>query len=893
MEEALARKLILIQAPAGFGKTICALSCRAVLETGGHAVAWLNVDRLDGAPARFLRHVVEALRGAAPDLIDDHEAAFEQSAPSLIETVCVDLVNAIASAGRDLCLVVEDLHLVDDGPTLAVLRFLIEHSPPNMHFLLTSRACLKLPLSRLRVSDELLLIGTDDLRLDEAEADAFLRQMWQMDLAASDIHALWRDTEGWAAALQLAALSLRGRSTATSSEYAVPRSAIGKALGTAMSAVGDYLAENVLDGLDSDILDFLLRTSILDRLSADLCDAVWGRPGSQVMLEELVRQDLFTRPLDDSGDWFGYHHLFAAHLRRRLRRDRSAEQRGLHLAASDWFATAGDVEAAVMHAKAAGDLDRAVALVEEQAIRFVIKGRLGTLIGLADLLPPARIRTRPELLRSLASACCATRRIEQAQLFLHDLSAALETSPNLPDLEKMSADARIIQAACDAYRDRTDHLKSTLTPFLADPSRFSAGVIAAASNIMAFVLLVEGRYRALIDMLERNFVFHRAMPGAFTKVYGLCYVGLAERGCGRMMQSRAALERALDLAVTEAGRHSFGARMVSGILALVAYEGGDLERAADLIAESRKLGSEGGITDFSIVAYVAAIRVAFGRGDAGTAAMIVEEGLQVAGQLSSARFRAAMLAEKLRLCLACGDIKAAEAVFADHAPPDRDDAPGRWIAAVMELARARLLAARGDTEEALAILHGRFDRICQEEQQLAVFRLRLQIATTFAMAGNAAAAWEPLAEAVTFAAREGLVRDFVDEGPAMRILLERMAKRLPVSCDNVCLHRHLWAVLGCWPALQKSVSADVGIQSGAAVLELVGAGTAEPLKERELQLLAILARGVSNKVIARELGLEVNTIKWHLKAIFRKLGADGQTQAVLKARARGLLPPAA
>lgn len=332
LETALERKLTLVQAQAGFGKTTFALSCRHMMEENGISVAWLNIDRLDADPARFLRYVVEAVRKVEPDLINDQEIAFEQSGPSLIQNMSVEFINGLAATDREICVAIEDLHLIgDDAASLQILAFLIERSSANVRFLVTSRLRPKLPLSRLRVARNLTLINARDLRLDEDEARSFLQNVWELDVTCEEAASLWRSTDGWLAALQLAALSMRGEAGAA--RYRL-QSAV--AIGMADN-VGEYLAENVFDTLPEDTLNFLLKTSILQRLSSDLCDAVCGHSGSQAVLEELVRQNLFIRPADDHGEWFTYHHLFADHLQRRLHRDRPAWIRDVHLAACDWF----------------------------------------------------------------------------------------------------------------------------------------------------------------------------------------------------------------------------------------------------------------------------------------------------------------------------------------------------------------------------------------------------------------------------------------------------------------------------------------------------------------------------------------------------------------------------
>lgn len=882
LEMALERKLTLVQAPAGFGKTTFALSCLHMMEKNGLSVAWLNIDRLDADPARFLRYVVEAVRKVEPDLIKDQEIAFEQSGPSLIQNMSVEFINGLAATDREICVAIEDLHLIgDDAASLEILAFLIERSSANVRFLVTSRLRPKLPLSRLRVARNLTLINARDLRLDEDEARSFLQNVWELDVTSEEAASLWRSTDGWLAALQLAALSMRGEAGA-SRHRLQSKVTIGMA-----DNVGEYLAENVFDTLPQDTLNFLLKTSILQRLSSDLCDAVCGHSGSQAMLEELVRQNLFIRPADDRGEWFRYHHLFADHLQRRLHRDRPSWIRDVHLAACDWLDQAGDTEAAVIHAKAAGDIERAITIVDKQAMNLAIAGRYGTLIGLVNLLPEEGIRKRLSLLQALSWAYCLTRRMEKVNNALRDMRAILDENPGSPEATKLRGEAQLIQAIYNAYLDRVQDLKDHLYPLIAEPGKYNIHTVASAANMISFAMFIEGDLDGAVDILDRNFEFHDRDPSPVAKLCGLCYLGLAERSRGRMDACRVALEKAYQLGLTDVGSRSFGSRIALGVLGLVAYESGDVDRAVKLINENRKLDIEGGVIDFSMAAYVAALRIAALRGRFADALNIVEEGLLTATSFSNERLRATMIAEKVRLYLARGLTDEAKATLAGYSPAGCDNRIGRWITEIIEPVQARVLAANGQTAEALAMLERRLDLCRQSRQRLLEFRIQLQIATTLGMAGEPSAALSVLADVVAFAAQQGLVQDVIDEGPVMRTLLERLAKQLRVSDSNTEMHRYIWDTLRRWPSTDPT--ADRGTITDLSTTKERGSGWGEQFSNRELQILDILARGKSNKEIARALGLDVNTIKWHLKNIYSKLGVSSRIHAVMKAQACGLL----
>ena len=367
LNEGLHRKLTLISAPAGFGKTT--LVSGWVAETD-RSSAWVSLDDGDNDPSRFLSYLVAALQTVAPDVGLGVSGILQSPQPPPIDSLLTTLLNDISSLASDIVLVLDDYHVIDAPSIDDALTFLLDHLPPQVHLVITTREDPQLPLARLRARGEMTELRTADLRFTAEAAAMFLNEVMGLDLSADDVAALETRTEGWIAGLQLAALSMQGRED-------IP--------GFIQTFAGDdryimdYLVEEVLQRQPEPVRSFLLQTSILDRLSGLLCDAVTGRDDSKRLLESLERGNLFVIPLDDKRQWYRYHHLFADVLRAYAMEEEPDEVAIRHRRASEWFELNGLRSAAIRHALAAGDFERAAGLIEMDALRMLGTSQEGTL----------------------------------------------------------------------------------------------------------------------------------------------------------------------------------------------------------------------------------------------------------------------------------------------------------------------------------------------------------------------------------------------------------------------------------------------------------------------------------------------------------------------------------
>jgi ATP/maltotriose-dependent transcriptional regulator MalT len=902
------RRLTLIHGPAGFGKTTLSVQWRERLKGTGASVAWLSLSREDNALDRFLTYLVEAVRVGDPSLDVDVAAQLEARPEQAASIVVTELINAFEDTERDFYLIVDDWHLIVDRQVRDTMNSLLEHAPPRFHVVVTSRERPSMPLARLRVAGELSEVDASDLRFTVSESQAFLCELNDLQLDAAAVQSLWSSTEGWVAALQLASLSLRNAADTPGSVerlYSDLHDGVATSFGGNHHALGEYLAENVLDLLPADVLDFLLATSILDRLCAELCAAVSGCNDSQRMLELLEKQDLFIQPLDEHQEWYRYHHLFAAHLQRRLERQSSERKVQLHHAASEWFGANAHTDEAVTHALAAGETARAIGLVERDAMWLVQQSAMSTLRVLVLRLPPEQLRDRPALQLAIAWAHCLTHRPAQARESLALAEAELtrrSLHDDMPDPDDETAEAlaeaRVVEACVRIYQDEVDGVEELVRPCIAPDAPYRPWVVAVASNIFTYVLLHRHAYDDAITLQALARPFHERTEGPFSGVYGRCFAGIASRELGRLDEAVSTFRSAHELAVTGMGRNSHATRLAEALLGELLVEMNQLDEAGRLLQDSRTLGVEGGVADFSIATYVGSSRLLAQHGDSAAANDVLDEGEHAFKHLGFERLRAAVVGERVRHALLCGDLDAAqrwlmEAPIAasNEGAQSSSAASSRQAIEWLALPKSRVLLASGRASKAQTVLEPVLGAAIEGRRLLLEVRVRVLMALALDGAGRLDLALEMAALALRVGLGLGLRRSFLDEG-ARFIEITRMVHERVLGNQ---LPRAPWggtlAALGEIELLGRATAAPDAPPLARAPENRPGAlgTTVGTLTRRETDILHLLARGQSNKEIARSLDIGVDTVKWYLKTIYGKLGVTSRAQAVLTARQDGAL----
>lgn len=761
------KKLTVIHGPTGFGKSTLAAQWAKLLRADGVAVAWLTVDHDDNNVVWFLSHLIEAIRAVTPALATELGEVLEEHGDDAERYVLTSLINEIHEAGTRMTLVIDDWQRVTDPATIAAMRYLLDNIAPGLNVVVTSRSQSGLPMSRMRMKDELLEIDATALRFDVAESENFLVDLSGLDLDHGDVEELTAKTDGWVAALQLASLSLRGRDD--------PVRLIGTMTGR-HHAISEFLAENVLDTLEPSMLDFLLATSITERISGDLATTLSGVPDGQAMLEQVEERDLFLRRIDEQ--WFRYHQLFLDFLRHRLSRDEPERVVRLHRAASTWFADNHFVSEAVDHALAAGDDERAVQLVETDGIDLVANSQMATLIGLVGKLPAAVVKSDPRLQLALAWANIVLHRIPAAEQALARMEAGLERCGLGDDeIADLRADGGVVRGVADLRSDRLAGIDEHIAPCLTRRDHLRPFTVGVAANVATFA----AAYHYNLD--EVNRIQAWAAPYAerkrdtFNMVHGLCYTGLAHQLMLDIATAEACFRKALKIAKRSGGSHSYTARLASSALGELLYERGDLDEADRLLDEGYKLGPEGGSVDFKIARYVIAARIKALQGDRRAAGQRLDEAIRVGRALSLNRLRAMAEHERTRLGLP-------PPADSDAWPPASYESRRQPVDAIDEItvqfeeaSAIRLLMAEDDEEKrelACRWAQEWVDRTTSPNRPQALLRARRLLGASLSAAGRVDEAKTTIATVAAQCAHLGMLRYLVDGGPYVAAILAEL-----------------------------------------------------------------------------------------------------------------------
>jgi LuxR family transcriptional regulator, maltose regulon positive regulatory protein len=860
----------LISASAGFGKTTLVSEW---IVNCGRPVAWLSLDEGDNEITRFLTYLVESLQKIMANIGAGVLAALQSPQPPPTESILTTLLNEIAIIPENFIFVLDDYHIIDSKPVDNALTFLIEHLPPKMHLVIATREDPPLPLARLRVRGQLTELRAADLRFTSAEAADFLNQMMGLNLSSEDIAALETRTEGWIAGLQLAALSMQGRASRDAASFI-------KSFTGSHHFILDYLVEEVLQRQPEPIRNFLLQTSILDRLSSPLCDAVTGQEDGKGMLEALERGNLFVIPLDDQRQWYRYHHLFAEVLQAHVQEAQPDRVSMLHRRASEWYEQNGLRSDAIRHALAAEDFERAAGLIELARPAMDLSYQSSTWLDWVKALPDTLIRTRPVLSVGYAWALLDGGELESSEARLQDAESWLDMPTNemvVVDKEQFrSLPASIFTAR--AYRslalgDVPGTVKYARQALELTPEDDQARRNEATS-LLGLAQYTSGDLQAAERSLS-DFHTNLRKTGDITVLIGITFLLADVRvALGRLREAESIYQQSLRLATSQGEPMPLGTVDLYRGLGELYVERGDLESAAQHLLTSRKLGEQNTLTDWPYRLCVSQARLKEAQGDLDGALALLDEAerVHIRSPLPDVRPVAAL---KARGWLKQGRLAEALGWVREQGLSADDEI--RYAREFEHITLARALIAQHKNDPLARSIHGAIDlleRLLQAAEAGgrlgSVIEILLLQALAFQVQGDPLHALASLERALTLAEPEGYVRIFVDEGEAMRLLIEKQ------SCNRVHpLNGYADKLLAAF------VSPTVISQPKADDLQSI---VVEPLSERELEVLRLLGTELSGPEIASELVVSLNTFRTHTKNIFNKLGVNNRRAAVRRAK---------
>jgi LuxR family maltose regulon positive regulatory protein len=912
-------KLTLISAPAGFGKTTLLSEwihravpppVDAASQPARPHAAWVSLDDGDNDPARFWTYVLSALR-TIPCLRD---AGVGESALSMlaspqappIEAVLTDLINELAEtpASRALAdgagsgfpphlgpeerlvLVLDDLHVIANLQVIQAMTFLLDHMPPHLHVVVATRSAPALPLSRLRGRGQLSELGAADLRFTPQETAALLNQMMGLGLSAQDVSVLEARTEGWVVGLQMAGHALQGTISAAGAD-APQVSRFISAFAGSQRYVLDYLTDEVLLREPENVQAFLLRTSILKRLCGPLCDAVMGRDDGQIMLEQMEAANLFVVPLDNQRRWYRYHHLFADLLTKRLHSLHPDMVAELHRRASAWHEADGTIEEAIAHAIAAADFERAARLVEQHAVQQMMSYRReSTLAGWLEALPEELVRSRPWLCVYLGWTRHWMGMRDQVEEALQCAEEALDRGSRSDRGREGTADAtEPLKAGYIAAIRAHNALTREQIPRVLEMGHRAIELLPEGDYMRCeAAVALGGAYWARGDVAAAQTAFSQARSTALHSGYpplavpSACYVAMQQAKQGQLRAAYGTYREALDWAIGASGRPLPVAGFPLIKLADLSREWNDLQAAGRDLERGLELCIQLGHADVWAEAYVMLARLQLALGDQKRVQDALAQADGIAARGIDPWIETYADTCRVQLWLSSGNLAAA--IRWAEGSGLQVDGPLDYQRDLHHTNLARVLLARGiayGRESDLAAALQLLERISAAAERAGWVSTQIEVSLLRALAldarGARAAALSALERALALAQPGGWVRIFLDEGQRLVPLLRQAAERSGAASFAA----RLLATAGGQPTASEQPSS---LRPTALV---------EPLSDRELEVLRLIAQGLSNREVAERLYIAQGTVKAHASSIYGKLGVNSRTQAVARATALGLL----
>lgn len=855
-------KLTLISAPAGFGKTTL-ISCW--LTQQNRPVAWVSLDASDNDPVLFFSYFLAALQQIDRRIGQTGRAMLQTELPDY-QALIISLINELTQVNQSLILILDDYHLIKAQAIHDALMLLIENQPPQLHLAIISRTEPPLPIAKLRAKHQLVEVGSQDLRFTQAETEQFLNELMQLNLSLDDVAKLEKHTEGWITGLQLSALSLQNAPSAAS---------LIEHISGDDRFIADYLIEEVLSAQANEIQHFLLHTSILNQMNADLCNALLQISNSQAILETIERSNLFVVPLDNSRQWYRYHHLFADLLQSRLRLLYPEAVAGLYGRAFAWHKQNDRLEDAVRYALQGEMYETAADIIEKIGPRVYWQNRSHTVEEWLNNLPESIHQMRPNLRLLTAYSHIDNGDLQQMERTLQRLAVDLQQHPLDSPEEQRIVEGKLAAALTavtyHTYLDGKKGHELAQQALAALPLEFSyERSVAAFHGGGSLILLGElNEARRYLQEALKMVDLSRSQQNQ-ARILTLSNLGHLEMAAGALQQANSYFQQAYQLAhQINVRQGSTFSNAVSG-LANLHYEWNDLDTAEKYIQEGIQIVEKDTFLDRIMLAYRVCLRIKIARKDFAQAQAIIQRAWQLAAQYNApAKINARIACLAASVALAEGDgvktaiwVKQFTEQFAGLISYEQE---------FELLTYCKILIGQGEVETAITHLHDLLDLAQKQARIRSIIRIRILLAQAYYLAGDQLTAVDNLQQALSLAEPEGFIRAFITPGKVIENLLLELQKQGPTAPSAVYIQKILDAY-----AQEQDPFASVKIGP-------------EQFTTRELEVLHALAEGLTYATIGDKLTISENTVRTHIKNIYSKLGVHNRTQVLLQAQEIGLL----
>jgi LuxR family maltose regulon positive regulatory protein len=862
--------VVVVAAPAGYGKSTLMARWHARLHERGVSCAWLSLDEDDNDAARFLRHFIAALQTAnahiGKDVAEDLSADFASGSRSVLEAIAGDL----AQVQHRIVLFLDDLQLVESPEVRGILDWLVNYAPRPLQYVIGTRQDPGLRLSGLRVRCQLLELGAEQLQFDATEAAQFYRSRLGRDLPAPHLQTLLTKTEGWPAALELAAMVLAGSSE--------PATFIQNFAGTDTSVV-DYLCDMVLSRMDQRTRDIVFRISMFDRICAPLARAVTDDNGAEEALLSLRTRNLFLIPLDRSWEWVRFHHLVGEFFRETYRRIAPAQARECLERGAAWLHANAHVEEAVNYMIRAQEWERATHWVADSVEEFVFRrGYHQTILRWMNALPEAWVDRYPVIRIQYAFALSFYPRYQEyeAQIFrLQQLlqNLAAQTDHDARGIDELRCAVEMQVAMSVGLRDDGMRGGELAAAWLARWPEASLRRKGVMGNVLSFGHKTRGHIDKGLELIAETRQWLEQSEGYYALSWTAYLEAVLHLKRGSYFDSRLACTRGLDLVERKLHGHPGQTSLLHTLLAGICYEFDEIEQALAHLELAQSSVNEYAHADAIIVAYLTQARIQHLRQDGSGALAMLREGQELGEQRGWRRVTLSLAAEECRSLARAGHHEEARLVATRF---DFHELPARSGAAPLNFDKALRAASRYLLKQSPRVVIEALDAAIDNSQRRGLAHRSVELLVLRALAkkedGDWASALADVRRALTVAAPRRYVRVFLDEGRELGALIDRLDMEQLRGSEAAPLARRL-----------QRATYTPDVQGGAPI------GVSDELTKRELSILKRLETGLSNKEIAEAIFVSEGTLKWHLHNVYGKLNVKNRSGAMTRARALGIL----